>query len=316
MNAPLPSVGDVRDAADRIRPYVHRTPVFRSRTIDRRVDAEVFLKAENLQKVGAFKARGATNAILRLGEEARGAGVATHSSGNHGQALAYASSIIGVPATIVMPRHAPAVKVDAVRSYGAEIVFCEQADREATLDEVVARTGQHVVHPFDDADVVAGQGTAALELTDDITDLDLIVAPIGGGGLLSGTTLVASDAGIDVVGAEPDVVDDAYRSLRDGVRYGPTGELSVGDGLLTGIGSIAFAILSEAGVTIVTVSERSIMDAMRFVVERTKLVIEPSAATVFAAMFSRPDVFRAKRVGAIVSGGNVELDRLSASDDG
>ena len=312
MTDTVPTIDDVRDAAARIEPFVHRTPVFQSATIDRRVGATVFCKAENLQKVGAFKARGATNAIVSLSETDRERGIATHSSGNHGQAVAYAASIVGVPATIVMPRHAPAVKVEAVRGYGAEIVFCEQDERESTLASIVESSGASVVHPFDDPDVVAGQGTAALELCEQVPNLDILITPIGGGGLLSGTTLVASDLGIAAIGAEPQVVDDAYRSLRDGIRYGPTGEISVGDGLLTGIGSIAFRILSEAQTEIITVSEHEILAAMRYVTERTKYLVEPSAATVFAAMFKEPQRFEGARVGAIVSGGNVELSRLSA----
>ena len=313
MTDSLPTIDDVRAAAARIEPFVHRTPVFQSATIDGRVGAKVFCKAENLQKVGAFKARGATNAILSMAETDRARGIATHSSGNHGQAVAYAASIVGVPATIVMPTHAPAVKIEAVRGYGAEIVFCSQAEREATLAEVVATTGASPVHPFDHPDVVAGQGTAALELTEDVPDLDVLIAPIGGGGLLSGTTLVASALGIPALGAEPEVVDDAYRSLRDGRRYGPTGSMSVGDGLLTGMGDIAFRILSEAHTEIITVSEEDMLEAMRFVVARTKYLIEPSAATAFAAMFKDPQRFSGARVGAIVSGGNVELSRLSGA---
>jgi threonine dehydratase len=312
MTDSVPTIHDVRKAARRIEPYVHRTPVFRSATIDDRVGATVFCKAENLQKVGAFKARGATNAILGLSADERSRGVATHSSGNHGQAVAYAAGIIGVPATIVMPDHASNVKIDAVRGYGAEIVFCAQDEREAMLAELVARTGACIVHPFDDRAVIAGQGTAALELTQDVPDLDLLIAPIGGGGLLSGATLVARDLGIAAVGAEPEVVDDAYRSLRDGTRYGPTGAYSVGDGLLTGIGRLPFAILSEAGTKIITVSEDEMLDAMRFVVQRTKYVIEPSAATIFAALFREQSPFSGARSGAIVSGGYVDLSRLAA----
>jgi threonine dehydratase/serine racemase len=317
MSTPLPTIDDVRAAAARIAPYVHRTPVFRSATLDARIGAEVFCKAENLQKVGAFKARGATNAILALSPDDRVAGIATHSSGNHGQAVAYAASIVDIQATVVMPTHASQVKVDAVRAYGARVVFCAQDEREATLAEVIATTGAQAIHPFDDAHVIAGQGTAALELIGEVPDLDLVIAPIGGGGLLSGSTIVARDRGIDTVGAEPEIVDDAYRSLRDGERYGPTGAISVGDGLLTGIGELPFRILSSAGTGIITVSEAEILEAMRFVVERSKYLIEPSAATVFAAMFTSPERFAGARVGAIVSGGNVDLSRLaeSGSDD-
>jgi threonine dehydratase len=308
----LPTYVDVLEAAERIAGHIHRTPVFSSRQVDDRAGATILAKAENLQRVGAFKARGALNAVLSLDEDARLHGVATHSSGNHGQALAYAAAVTGTTATIVMPDHAPQVKVDAVRGYGASIVACAQAEREATLASVVERSGATVVHPFDDPMVVAGQGTAALELLADVPDLDVVVTPIGGGGLLSGTTLVARHHGIAAIGAEPAVVDDAARSLRDGVRHGPTGAISVGDGLLTGIGEIAFAILSDAGTEVITVDEESILEAMRFVVTRTKYVIEPSAATAFAAVFAHPEVFAGRRVGIIVSGGNVDLARLAS----
>lgn len=309
--AAIPTFGDVEEAAARIAPYVHQTPVFRSSTLDARAGASLFCKAENLQKVGAFKARGATNAVLSLSVEDRNGGVATHSSGNHGQAVAYAASIVDIPATVVMPDHAPSVKVDAVRGYGATVVMCPHAEREATLAEVVATSGATVVHPFDDPRVIAGQGTVALELIRQVPDLDLIITPIGGGGLLSGTTLVASEHGIRTVGAEPAVVDDAFRSLRDGHRYGATGAISVGDGLLTGIGELPFAILSASGTSVVTVSEESILEAMRFVVTRTKHLIEPSSATAFAAVFGDSDFFSGRRVGVVVTGGNVELSRLA-----
>ncbi len=307
----LPTFADVQEAASRIRPHIHRTPVFTSATLDSRAQATLFCKAENLQKVGAFKARGATNAVLSLSEADRAHGVATHSSGNHGQAVAYAAGIVGTRATVVMPDHAPAVKIDAVRGYGAAVVMCPHAEREATLAEVVANTGAAVVHPFDDALVIAGQGTAALELVQDIPDLDVIVTPIGGGGLLSGSTLTARAHGLLAVGAEPEIVDDAHRSLRDGQQYGATGAISVGDGLLVGIGALPFAILSAAGTEVVTVSEDAILEAMRFVVSRTKYVIEPSSATAFAMVFGHPARFAGKRVGIIVTGGNVELGRLA-----
>lgn len=307
----IPTYDDVQDAAERVAPYLHRTPVVTNRHVDARAGATIFGKAENLQKVGAFKARGATNAVLSLGASAAAVGVATHSSGNHGQALAFAAGVVGVPSTVVMPDHAAQVKVDAIRDYGAEVVFCPQAEREQTLARLVAATGAIPIHPFDHPDVVAGQGTAALELLDDVGDLDAVMAPIGGGGLLSGTTLVARKRGVDVVGAEPAVVDDAARSLRDGVRYPPTGALSVGDGLLTGIGEIAFTVLSDAGVEVLTVSEEEILEAMRFVVTRSKLVIEPSAAVAYAAIFTSPDRFAGRRIGVIISGGNVDLRRLA-----
>lgn len=312
MNS-IPTYEDVLEAEDRIAPYVHRTPVFTSEYIDAQTGASVFLKAENLQKVGAFKARGATNAVLSLTDDAAARGVATQSSGNHGQAVAYACAMRGIPATIVMPDHAPRVKVEAVRGYGAEIVFCAQSEREQTLAEVVDASGCTVVHPFDDPVVIAGQGTATLELIRQASDLDAIVAPIGGGGLLTGATVVAMHHGIKTYGAEPELVDDAFRSLRDGVRYRATGVSSVGDGLLTGIGSLPFEVLSNAGVTVMTVSEQEILDAMRMLAERMKLVVEPSGATGVAALLRYASRFTGKRVGVIISGGNVSLDLFAAS---
>ncbi len=307
-----PTYEDIIAAARRIEPYVHRTPVLTSTYIDNRVGASVFLKAENLQKVGAFKARGAVNAVLSLSDADAGGGVITHSSGNHGQAVAYAAAIRGVPATIVMPRHAAKVKIEAVQGYGADIVFCDQAERETVLEELRTRTNSTVVHPFDDPAVIAGQGTASMELLEQVPGVDVIVAPIGGGGLLSGASLVGAHAGIDVLGVEPELVDDSYRSLRDGVQYPATGEHSVGDGLLTGIGSLAFGMLSDAGRRILLVSDDEMLTAMRLVAARMKLVIEPSSATVVAALLRYPEEFSGRRVGAILSGGNVDLKALSA----
>ena len=307
----LPTIDDVRAAAERIRPHVHRTPVFTSRLLDERVGTSVYAKAENHQKIGAFKARGALNAVLSLDDASRAAGIATHSSGNHAQAVAYAAALVDVPATIVMPDHAPSVKVEAVRALGASIVTCRQDQRERILADVVSRSGATVVHPYDDPSVVAGQGTATLELLEEVTDLDVVVTPIGGGGLLTGATLVAADAGLQTIGAEPSIVDDAHRSLRDGVRHPPTGAISVGDGLLTGMGEIAFQVLSQHGVEILTVDEDEIMEATRFVITRTKHLIEPSSGTAFAALFRYRRRFEGLRVGVIVSGGNVELSRLT-----
>lgn len=310
-----PTYRDIIAAAHRISPYVHRTPVFTSSHIDEHVGGSVFLKAENLQKVGAFKARGAVNAVLSLSDTDAARGVITHSSGNHGQAVAYAAGIRSVPATIVMPHHAPSVKVDAVAGYGAEIIFCEQSEREVVLEDLCARTGSTIVHPFDDPAVIAGQGTAALELIEQAPGIDLIVAPIGGGGLLSGSSLVGEHEQIDVLGVEPEIVDDSYRSLRDGTRYPATGRHSVGDGLLTGIGTYAFSILSAAGRRILLVSDDEMLSAMRMVATRMKLVIEPSAATVVAALLRYPEEFTGRRVGAILSGGNVNLEVFGDSND-
>ncbi|GMR02932.1 MAG: pyridoxal-phosphate dependent enzyme [Acidimicrobiia bacterium] len=310
-----PTYGDVVSAATRIAPFVHRTPVFTNAHLDELVGGDIFLKAENLQKVGAFKARGATNAVLSLSDVEVARGVVTHSSGNHGQAVAYAAAIRGIPATVVMPHHAPKVKVEAVSGYGAEIVFCSQDERETTLQTLQERTGAVIVHPFDDPAVIAGQGTATLELVEQAPDLDVIVAPIGGGGLLSGASLVGEHEHIDVIGAEPEAVDDSYRSLRDGVRYPATGAISVGDGLLTGLGELAFRILSAASRRILLVSDEEMLSAMRLMAVRTKLLIEPSSATAIAAIIRYREEFSGRRTGLLISGGNVELGRLSDSGD-
>lgn len=310
----LPTLADVVAAAQRIRPYIHRTPVFTSAYLDAQTGARVFLKAENLQKVGAFKARGATNAVLSLTVEEAERGVVTHSSGNHGQAIAYACSIRSIPATVVMPEAAQAPKIDAVRGYGATVVFCSQADRERTVQGLIEDNGFTEIHPFDNPVVIAGQATATLELVDQTSDLDVVIAPIGGGGLLSGASIVASNSGIEVVGAEPEVVDDSYRSLRDGVRYQATGAMSVADGLLTGIGAIPFQILKERDVTVLTVSECEILSAMRAIGERMKLVVEPSGATALAVLLRYPEPFAGKNVGLILSGGNVALDLFATTN--
>lgn len=314
MTLPV-SLADVEAAADRIRPFVHRTPIFTSATLDRELGASVFFKAENLQKVGAFKARGATNAVLQLPEDTTG--VVTHSSGNHGQAVAYAASIRGFPAWVVMPRTAPALKMDAVRSYGAEIVLCDHAERESTAADVMERTGAVLVHPFDNPAVIAGQGTVTLELIDQVPDLDAVVAPIGGGGLLSGAATVAGgrDPGITVVGAEPFAVDDAYRSLRAGVRQpGVESPVTLADGLLTGIGAHAFTILTAHDVDVVRVTEAAILEAASFLLLRMKLVVEPSGAASLAAVRTEPERFQNRRVGVIISGGNTDFSWLAAAN--
>lgn len=311
-----PTYSDIVEAAGRIGPYVHRTPVFTSQYFNTLVGTEIFFKAENLQKIGAFKARGATNAVLSLSQADADCGIVTHSSGNHGQAVAYAAAIRSIPAVVVMPNHAPQVKIDAVAGYGAQIVFCDQAERESKVRAIQEESGAVVVHPFDDPDVIAGQGTASLEFVEQVEALDTIVAPIGGGGLLSGASLVGEHNGIEVVGAEPETVDDAYRSLRDGVRYGPTGHMSVGDGLLTGMGELAFSILSTASRHILTVSEEEILAMVPVVATRMKLLIEPSSATAVAAVVRYRTEFAGKRVGIIISGGNMSLDRFAGSGDG
>jgi threonine dehydratase len=309
-----PTLDDIRAAAERIAPHVHRTPVVHSSALDVELGLKAHFKCENLQKVGAFKARGAVNAVLQLDAQAAGRGVITHSSGNHGAALAYAARIRDIPCTVVMPEGAPPIKIDAVRGYGAEIVFCRRAERRAVCERVQDERGATLIHPYENPDVVAGQGTAALELLEQVGELDLVVAPVGGGGLLSGTAVaVRSTApGTGVWGAEPETVDDAYRSLRDGIRHPAVpNPASWADGLLTGLGVRAFAILRESGVEIVTVDEAEILRATWTLIRRLKLVVEPSAATVLAALRRRAKALAGKRVGAILSGGNTDFRWLT-----
>jgi threonine dehydratase len=308
---PRLTIDDIVAARDRIAPYIHRTPILSSSYISETVGTSVVFKCENLQKVGAFKARGALNAVLLLSDEDARKGVVTHSSGNHGQAVAYACAVRGIPATVVMPEHAPSVKIAAVKGYGATVTIVPHEDRTLAVDRLVAEQGLTLVHPFDDVNVIAGQGTAALELLEDVPDIDVILAPIGGGGLLSGTTVVALAHGVVAMGVEPELVDDSHRSLRNGVRQPATGNISVGDGLLTGIGAIPFAILSGAETKIVLVDDDEMIDAMRTFATRMKIVVEPSGATVLAALIRHHKVFSGLTVGAIISGGNVELSRLS-----
>jgi threonine dehydratase len=309
-----PTFEDVLAAAERIHGHVHRTPVMTSRTVDAIAGAQLHFKCENLQKVGAFKARGATNAVLSLDDEAAGRGVATHSSGNHAAALAYAAGIRGVPANVVMPSSAPPVKKAAVSGYGAVITECEPTlkARETTLDAVVERTGATFIHAYDNPMVIAGQGTASLELITDVPDLEALIAPVGGGGLMSGTAIAVSSSRPDITiwGSEPAGADDAFRSLRDGTLYPSVKPTTIADGLLTSLSDRTFRILSERLEGILTVSEDAIIRAMRLLWERMKLVVEPSGAVPLAAVLEHPDHFADRRVGLIISGGNVDLDHL------
>jgi threonine dehydratase len=274
----------------------------------------VILKCENLQKVGAFKFRGACNAVLALSEAEAARGVVTHSSGNHAQALALAARVRGIPAYIVMPENAPQVKKDAVAGYGGQITFCKPTleARESAMERIRLETGASVVHPYDNELVIAGQGTAALELLEDFPDLDAVIAPVGGGGLLSGTSIAAKalKPGIRVIAAEPEKADDAYRSLQAGRIVPSRNPNTIADGLLTSLGNLTFPIIQRNVERIVTVSERGIIEAMRFIWERAKLIIEPSAAVAVGALWEKKmDLSRAK-VGVILSGGNVDLNRL------
>lgn len=309
-----PSLEEIRQAHERIRPWVHRTPVLTSAYFDDRLGARLFFKAENFQKVGAFKIRGATNAVFSLSEEELGRGVTTHSSGNHGQALALAAKSRGAQAVIVAPRTAPAVKLAAMRGYGAEVRLCEptQAAREAGTAAVIEESGATMIHPFDDPRIVAGQATAAVELLEDAPELDVLLAPVGGGGLMSGTCLAARhlSPGTKVVAAEPKGADDAYRSFEAGRRIPSEAPKSIADGLLTSLSELTFGILREHLHSVVTVSDEAIVEAMKLVWERMKIVIEPSAAVPLAALLTGGLDVEGQRVGIILSGGNVDLDRL------
>jgi threonine dehydratase len=310
----MPTINDIRQAAERIRPYAHRTPVLTCESLDRWVGAQVFLKCENLQKVGAFKFRGACNAVFALSEAEAARGVVAHSSGNHAQALALAARLRGIPAYIVMPENAPAVKQAAVAGYGGKIHLCRPTlqAREDTQAEVIARTGAVEVHPYNNERVIAGQGTAALELLEQAPHLDVILTPVGGGGLLSGTALAATSLkpGVRVIAAEPEMADDAYRSLQAGRILPSENPQTIADGLLTSLGDRTFPIIQERVEQIVTVSEAAIMRAMRFVWERAKIIIEPSAAVPVAALQEGRIDLGGLRVGVILSGGNVDLERL------
>lgn len=309
-----PTIADIRAAAKRISPYVHHTPVMTSRALNRIYDAELFFKCENFQRVGAFKIRGATNAVFSLSDDDARRGVATHSSGNHAAALALSARWRQVPACVVMPKNAPRVKIDAVREYGAEIVFCEPTleAREAALAGVVDRMGVAVVHPYNDYRIIAGQGTAALEFFEDVPDLEAIMAPVGGGGLLSGTAIAAAalSPATNVFAGEPEGADDARRSFDSGTRVPSVNPSTIADGLLTSLGDLTFPIIQKHVAGILTVDDDGIAEVMRTVWERMKIVIEPSAAVPLAAVREHREVVAGRRIGIIVSGGNVDLDRL------
>lgn len=307
---------DVLAAAARIRGLAHRTPVMTCEALDALAGRKIFLKCENLQKVGAFKFRGASHAVSRLGDEEARRGVVTHSSGNHAQALALAARLRGIPAWIVMPTDAPGVKRRAVEGYGATVVPCAPtlAARESTAAEVVSRTGATLIPPYNHPDIIAGQGTAALELLEEVPGLDVVIAPVGGGGLMSGTCVATRGRSPQtrLFGAEPAGADDAARSLAAGQLLPQTGPKTIADGLKTGLGDLTWPILRDHLEGIVTVSEEEIIAATRLLWERAKLVVEPSGAVPLAALLgSRRGVFgEAKRVGVIVSGGNLDLDQL------
>lgn len=314
IGAATPTLADVQKAGERIAPHIHRTPIMRCTAIDEMVGASVHFKCENLQKVGAFKFRGACNTLLSLDETEIANGIATHSSGNHGAAVALAAQLRGTSSVVVMPKNTSAVKQAAVAHYGARIVHCEpnEASRTKTLEDILESEQRTLVHPFDDVRVIAGQGTAALEFIEQVPDLDIMIAPVGGGGLLSGTATVvtALSPKTKIIGAEPAGADDTYRSFRAG-RILPVGTPdTIADGLRTTVGQLTFPIISRHVADIVTVSEEAIVEAMRITWQRSKLIIEASAAVPLAALLEGGVDARGARIGIILSGGNVDLDAL------
>jgi threonine dehydratase len=310
----IPTYDDVLAAQRRIHAYVHRTPILTSRFMNELTDAHLFFKCENFQKAGAFKARGASNAVFGLDDEKARLGVATHSSGNHGQALAYAAQRRGVPATIVMPRTAPEAKKAAVRNYGGKIVECAPSTsaREAALAEIVAQSGAEVVHPYNDSRVIAGQATCSKEIIEEVGELDAIVPPIGGGGMTSGCclTIAAMSPKTKIYPAEPKQADDAYRSLKAGHIIADDAPQTIADGLKVPLKELTWRFVSTRVEDILLASEDEIVEAMRLIWQRMKIVVEPSSAVPLAAVIKHKALFKGKRLGLIVSGGNVDLEKL------
>ncbi len=310
----IPTLADMLVAHERIKPYIHRTPVLTSSYINDLVGAELFFKCENLQKAGAFKARGASNAVFGLSDEEAAKGVATHSSGNHGTCLSYAAGRRGIPCTVVMPRTAPQAKKDAVQGYGGRVVECEPStsSREAVFAEVVAETGAEFVHPYNDPRVIAGQGTCSKELIEQVEGLDAMIAPIGGGGMVSGTCLTLSNLApqIKIYAAEPDQADDAARSFRAGHIIADDAPDTVADGLKVPLKDLTWHFVQNHVTDILTCSEDEIVDAMKLIWKRMKIVMEPSSAVPLATILKNKETFAGRRVGVIITGGNVDLDKL------
>ncbi len=310
----IPGQRDIEMAADRIRPYIHKTPVLSSQNLNQLSGARLFLKCENFQKAGAFKSRGATNAVFSLTEDQIEKGVCTHSSGNHAAALSRAAGLRQSKAYIVMPENSSRVKIAAVKNYGGLITFCRPnlKSREETLQKVMEDTGAVEIHPYNDYRIIAGQATATLELLEQAGPLDIILAPVGGGGLLSGTALAAHyfAPGVPVMAAEPAGADDAYRSFYEGKFIPSENPQTIADGLLTSLGTLTYPIIQDYVTDIICVSEEAIIKAMQLVWERMKIIIEPSSAVPVAAVFENPDIFAGKKTGIIISGGNVDLKKL------
>jgi threonine dehydratase len=310
----IPSLADMLTAHERIKPHIHRTPVLTSHVIDEVAGAKLFFKCENFQKAGAFKARGASNAVFGLSDAQASKGVATHSSGNHGTCLSYAAGRRGIPCTVVMPRTAPQAKKDAVRGYGGKVVECEPStlSREAVFAEVVAETDAEFVHPYNDPRVIAGQGSCSKELIEQVDTLDAVIAPIGGGGMVSGTCLTLSSLAphIQIYAAEPEQADDAYRSFKAGRIIADDAPNTVADGLKVPLKELTWHFVSNHVSDILTASQEEIMDAMKLIWKRMKIVLEPSSAVPLATILKNRDVFAGKHVGVIVTGGNVDIDKL------
>ena len=314
LTGPDLTIEHVRSAHERIKPYIHRTPVLTSTYLNALTGAELFFKCENFQKAGAFKVRGASNAVFGLSETMADKGVATHSSGNHALSLSYAAGRRGIPCHVVMPRTAPEAKKAAVRGYGGIITECEPSttSREAVFADVQAATGAEFVHPYNDPRVIAGQATCSLEMLEQVDNLDAIIAPIGGGGMISGTCLTLSNLApqMEIYAAEPDQADDAARSFRAGHIIADDAPVTVADGLKVPLKENTWHFVSSFVTDVLTASEQEIIDAMKLTWERMKIVMEPSCAVPLATILRNPAVFRGKRVGVVITGGNVDLDKL------
>lgn len=310
----LPQLADIKAAHRRIKPFIHRTPVLISSQLNRIFGCSLFFKCENFQRVGAFKFRGAENAVLSLSPEEKRKGVITHSSGNHAAALALAAALNEVKAMIVMPETAPEVKKNAVKGYGADITYCKPTleAREDTVKVIMEDTGATLIHPYDNFNVICGQGTAVLEFLEDQKELEVIIAPVGGGGLLSGTATAVKEINnrIMVIGAEPVNANDAWKSFTTGILTPSVNPVTVADGLLTSLSKLTFSVIKKRADQIITVSEESIIECMLLIWERMKIIVEPSSATVLAVVKENPGIFKGKKTGLILSGGNVDFRKL------
>jgi len=306
------NINDIKSAHERIKPFINKTPVLTSRYLNELSGAELHFKCENFQKVGAFKFRGATNAVLSLSNIELKNGVVTHSSGNHAAALALAAKNARIKAYIVMPDNAPQIKKNAVADYGGIISFCKPTleARESTANEIIKKTNATFIHPYDNEKIIAGQGTACLELIEQVSNLDTVIAPVGGGGLLSGTSIVAKANNLQVIAAEPKNADDAFQSFYSNKFIPSENPNTIADGLLTSLSDLTFSIIQQNVDDIYTVTETEIIEAMRLVWERMKIIIEPSSATVLATVLANKEKFKNKKIGLIISGGNVDLSKL------